>query len=160
VTLAVTAAVAVASKTTTDVPATAAVARFTPSAVPSVQRVLVVPLLSVVLVVGVTIPPPAVTAQETVTPLSGREPESVTRTVSAAGNSVPTKPLCPFPDTIVIDVGTDGCSWLPPPPPPQAVSASDATLTTAMRGNCDHIRIPPRSVPIQQVRPNLPSAGD
>jgi hypothetical protein len=40
-------------------PATVAVARFAPAVVPSVHLVFAVPLLSVVAVVGVTVPPPA-----------------------------------------------------------------------------------------------------
>jgi hypothetical protein len=53
---------AVASNVTGTSPATVAVARLLPAAVPSVQRVLALPALSVLPLVGFTVPPPAVTA--------------------------------------------------------------------------------------------------
>jgi hypothetical protein len=105
VTLAIAPATAVASNLTGVSPATVAVTWFAPGDGPILQRVLEVPLLSVAVVFGATVPPPAVTAHVIVAPVIGLAPESVTRTVGAAGNSVSAVPLCPLPDTIAMLAG-------------------------------------------------------
>ena len=155
-------AVAVASKVTAGIPATVAVARFAPAAGPRVQRVLAVPAALVMLLAGARDPPPAVTAQATVTPATGCPDALVTDTLNAVGNSVPAAAVWLLPATRVTDVGVVEPPLLPPsppPPPPHAVSTSAATAETTTQSTCDRMRIPPGCRPARQGSARNPRVG-
>jgi hypothetical protein len=151
-------AVAVAVNCAAGRPATVALTRWMPAVVPRVQRAPAVPLSSVVPLAGVTAPEPEAVLQVTVVPTLGPALESVTRTVSVTGSSVPTTAVCASPETTWMTEGPLGWSPPSPPPPPQAASMTATTPESAIRSNVCRMGIPPRYDPARQARPTVPSA--
>ena len=79
----------VALKVTAVTPVTRAATVLSPGASPSVSRVCARPLLFVVALAGETLPPPAVTANLTVTPDTGSSFSSITSTTSGLASRAP-----------------------------------------------------------------------
>jgi len=85
-------------------PETLAVTVFDPAAAPSLSEVDAVPCAPVAADAGVTVPPPAVTANATVTPETGFMFASITVTTNGLVNVAPTDPLWLLPDVMTICV--------------------------------------------------------
>lgn len=130
-------------------PATVAVTVLVPTALPSLKDVPASPDASVVAVVGVTEPPPAVAAKVTATPDTGLPNESADFTVTVLelpavgveGKSVPLVMFCAAAAETVINVGADVAVPALPvmfaePTGPTAVT-SPVELTVAMVGLSD-----------------------
>ncbi len=89
-----------------------AAAVLVPVVDPRVSVLKARPALSVVAVVGVTLPPPAVTVNVILTPETGFPPASVALTTNGLASLCPTVPVCPFPLTETRVVAT-GAAPLP-----------------------------------------------
>jgi len=81
-----------------DSPADVAVTVFAPTVVPNVRTVDALPSAPVEVEVDDKDPPPAVTANVTLAPLTGLLFASLTITTKGLGSVVPTDALCPFPE--------------------------------------------------------------
>ncbi len=94
-------AVPVALKLTGDPVSPADVARkvLAPAVVPSVAVVETVPSAALVVLIGLTLPPPANALQVTAVPLTGLLYWSVTFATSSVGSAVPTVAVCGLPLT-------------------------------------------------------------
>jgi hypothetical protein len=79
-------------------PVEVAVTVFVPAVVPNVNTVDALPSNPVVALVADNDPPPTVTVNVTLTPLTGLLFASFTITTKGLGSAVPTVPLCPSPE--------------------------------------------------------------
>ena len=86
-------------------PTTIACTRCAPAVVPSNQRVPVRPSALVSPVSGTASPPPRTGEKTTLIPSTGRDSESMTRTVSESGRVVATTAVWPLPATVAIAAG-------------------------------------------------------
>src|SRR4029077_17712854 len=88
-------------------PVTVAVAVFVPTVVPVMNFAAAIPLPSVITVAGATLPPPAVTANATLTPYAGKFEASTTCTRIESEKLAPATTLVGSIPTLVMDAGAE-----------------------------------------------------
>ena len=123
---------------------TVAVTTFGPAAVPTVSVVDAWPCASVVLVAGLTLPPPSAAAQLTDAPTTGFPAALVTRTTSGTGSCSPGPARWSSPLTATICAGPVGCGG--------GLGASDGESEHAARKSATQARATRRTAPTPRRR--------